>query len=186
MWVEPSTINLAAYTVGQKFNITVWVNMSTVLSPAVGIDTWQVMLYYNLTYINATRTGYTGGSTSQLFKSLTTVPVAPIIESNYVFHGESCVYPNYKPVPCYGSLIWIEFKVTAVTPLPINFSLSITNVDSWVADNEGLYYPPDGSITQHNGTVIPEFSSLVAVSLIALSLVPFILNKKSLRKPNVH
>jgi hypothetical protein len=189
MWVEPSTINLNTYTVGQKFNVTVWVNMSTVLSPAVGIDTWQVKLYYDLTYIKALRTGYTAGTTSKLFQGLSTVPVSPLIESNFTYHGETCATNSplpYLPVPCHGSLMWIEFNVTAVTPKPIHFQLNITNEDNWVADDMGNYYPPDGSITQHNGIVIPEFSPLLIVSLMVLTLVAVTLNKKSIRKPNVY
>jgi len=190
MWVEPSTINLKAYTVGQKFNITVWANMTTLvvgIPQALGIDTWQVKLYFNKAYINAKRTGYTGGTTSQFFQGLSTTPVTPIIDNvlGYVLHGETCA-PSNKPVPCSGSLFWIEFNVTALTPDPINFKLNITNSNTALVDDQGNFYPPDGSITKYNGIVIPEFSQLLAVvSLMVLTLVTVIL-KKSTRKLKVY
>ena len=158
MWIEPSTVSLTttnpAHTLGYKFNITVWLNMSTVQSPAVGIDTWQVKAKFNPAYLKALRTGYTAGSKSDLFKDLSTTPVSPIIDNSagYVFHGESCA-PDYKPVPCSGSLIWIEFNVTKVPNAgeTLTTVFNINNDDTWLADNEGSYYPPDGSITLYNG-----------------------------------
>jgi hypothetical protein len=185
MWVEPSTINLNSYIVGQKFNVTVWANMSTLVSPAVGIDTWQISLYFNKNYIKALRTGYTAGTTSELFSGLSTTSVTPIIDNTngFVSHAETCA-PSWKPVPCYGSLIWIEFNVTALTPEPINFNLNITNLDTALVDDQGTKYPPDGSITKYNGIVIPEFSQLL-VCLMVLTLVIAILSK-TIRKREIY
>lgn len=183
MWVEPSTINLLTFSVGDRFNVTVWVNMSTLVEGASGIDTWQVRLYYNTTYLKALRVGLTGGTTSQLFSGLSTTTADPIIQQNYVFWGETTLGAAYKPVPCYGSLMWIEFNVTSLTPEPINFELSILNAYSWVADDQGNKYPPKGQLDRYNSIVIPEFPQpLVVASLMVLTLVAIIANKKSVQK----
>jgi len=190
LWVEPSTINLTTYTVGQKFNITVWANMTTLAGGASGIDTWQVKLYFNKTYLKALRTDYTEPGppkTSQLFAGIPTTPVAPMIDNvaGFVLHAET-VAPSWKTVPCNGSLFWIEFNVTALTPEPITFKFNITNSDTALVDDLGNFYPPNGGTTTYNGIVIPEFSqALVVVSLMVLTLVTVIL-KKSIRKLKVY
>ena len=186
IWVEPSTINLNTYTVGQKFNITLWTNMTTLVSPAVGIDTWSCKVFFNRTYLYALRAGYTGGTQSQLFKGLATIPVAPIVNNvqGFVWHSET-IAPSNLSVPCHGSLFWVEFNVTALTPAPINFKFNITNTDTAIADEQGNIYPPS-SITRYNGIVIPEFSQLLAViGLMVLTLVTVIL-KKRIRKLKVY
>lgn len=183
MWVEPSIINLQTYSIGDKFNVTIWVNMSTLVAGASGIDTWQVRLYYNTTYLRALRVGLTGGQTSQLFKGLSTTTADPIIQENYVFWGETTLGAVYKPVPCYGSLMWIEFNVTSLAPQPINFELSILNVYSWVADDLGNKYPPKGQLDRYNSIVIPELpESLAVASLMILTIMAIIANKKCVQK----
>jgi hypothetical protein len=185
LWVEPSTIDLTTYSIGSKFNVTLWANMSTVISPAVGIDTWQVKLYFNKTYLQALRAGYTAGSTSELFQGLATVPVTPVIDNTlgYVLHSETCA-PSWKEVPCTGSLFWIEFNVTALTPTPISFLLNITNTDTALVDNEGNIYPPN-SITRYNGTIIPEFSQLLLIATLMVLTLFAISFKKYVWKSKV-
>ena len=160
IWIEPSTVSLTTanplHTIGYKFNITVWLNMSTLVSPAVGVDTWQVKVFFNPAHLHAVRTGYTNttASRSDLFELFPTTPVIPIINNvaGYVFHGETCA-PNYRAAPCYGSLCWIEFNVTAVPAEGQTMSdvFNIKNSDTWLADDQSNYYPPDGPITQYNG-----------------------------------
>jgi len=192
MWIEPSTIDLTTVPVVYLFNITLWANMSTLVSPAVGIDTWQVNLFFNPAYLHALATGYTNAtaSKSDFFELYPTTPVTPVIDNTagYVLYGETCA-PSYRPVPCYGSLCWIEFNITARPPEgpTITLVFNINNSDTWMADDAGNYYPPDGLITQYNGTaVIPEFSQhLILLSLTVLTLVTVVLNKKIIRKPKV-
>lgn len=187
IWVEPSTIDLTAYTVGEKFNVTLWANVTNVISSEGKIDSWQIMLYYNTTYLNATRAGYTAGGTSELFQGYYTTPVNPEINTTagYVMYFET-IAPDGKSVPCSGSLCWIEFEVIALVPQPIEFPLNITNSDTWICDFDGYYYPPN-TINQYNSTVIPEFSpSLAVAGLMILTLVAAILRKKSIRKTKLH
>jgi hypothetical protein len=157
IWVDPSNINLTtanpAHILGYKFNVTVWLNMSTLVSPAVGIDTWSAKVYYNNVYLKALACGYTAGSTSDLFKGIPTTPVTPIIDhsSGFVWHSETCA-PSYKAVPCAGSLFWITFNVTKLPAKgeTLTALFNIQNVDTAVADNEGNQYPPN-DITRYNG-----------------------------------
>jgi len=109
MWIEPSYIDLTNYSVGQKFNITIWLNMSSTSTA------WQIGLIYRKTYLNATRAGYTAGSTSEFFQRKSTIPLPPVFKSlnvthNQVLFGEAILLPPYKE-PGYGSLCWIEFEI---------------------------------------------------------------------------
>jgi len=170
IWIEPSTVNLTtanpAHTIGYKFNITEMANMTTLVSSAVGIVTWQLKLYFNTSQLKALRTDYTEKGppkTSQLFAGIPTIPVVPIIDNvhGYVLHSETCA-PSNKPVPCSGSLIWIEFNVTKVPSggQTLTSLFNINNPDTAIVDEQGNQYPPN-SITRYNGqyrfeTPVPE------------------------------
>ncbi|MCD6240393.1 hypothetical protein J7K27_02560 [Candidatus Bathyarchaeota archaeon] len=110
IWIEPSAIELKTteITPGYKFNITIWTNLSF---PSYA---WQIKLYYNTTFLDAIATGYTAGATSEFFQGLITMPVSPQINDaeGYVLHGESLIGTAQRD-PGYGSLMWIEFEVTA-------------------------------------------------------------------------
>ena len=158
IWIDPSTVSLTtanpAHKIGYKFNITVWANMTTLLPGASGIDTWQAKVYFNNSQLKALRTGYTGGTKSQFFQGLSTTPVTPLIDNphGYVLHGETCS-PSYKATPCSGSLIWIEFNVTKAPSggETLTSLFNINNPATALVDDQGNFYPPDGSMTQYNG-----------------------------------
>jgi hypothetical protein len=153
VWVEPSTITLTDYAVGDKFNVTIWLNMTTLKEGGQGIVAWQTVLYYNTTYINATRAGYTSGSTSQLFAGHQVFPAPIRIEADYVGCGETLLgVTDYVPVPVCASLAWMEFEVIALTPQPINFKLNINNEDTKIIDLASNQYPPS-SITIYDALV---------------------------------
>ncbi|MFX0091696.1 MAG: hypothetical protein ACFFBD_08020, partial [Candidatus Hodarchaeota archaeon] len=78
IWIEPSSVTIA--NIGDKFNITVWLNV-TQKSFA-----WQIKLYFNSTYLNATRLGYTNGNKSAFFTEFSPMPVTPMInnEEGYI------------------------------------------------------------------------------------------------------
>ena len=123
MWIEPSYISLSTdlYDVGYRFNITVWVNITSVPSTNQTITAWQFVIAYNKTQLNVTRCGYTAGDKSEFFSNITTVPIDPQFGSfnethNYVMHGESWASGPKRTVPGYGSLSWIEFEVIAKPP----------------------------------------------------------------------
>jgi len=115
MWIEPSTLSFDTDTlsVGDKFNVTVWINMDT------ASFVWQVKLLYDNTQLKATRTSYTHPGKSEFFDfaGSITVPVAPIIDhaTGYVLHGESLMGLVQRD-PGQGSLIWVEFEVIASPP----------------------------------------------------------------------
>jgi hypothetical protein len=125
MWIEPSLINATGVSVGYKFNVTVWVNISLDINCAG----WQFAMLYNINYLNATRAGYTGtgGTRSQFFEQSGTVnlmPLPPTLNGpynsthKYVLHGEawSPMVPNNPYAKGLGSLSWVEFQVIAQPP----------------------------------------------------------------------
>jgi hypothetical protein len=123
MWIEPSSIELSTetYDVGHKFNLTVWVNITSVPSPTQAVTAWQFAISYNKSQLNATKCGYTEGTKSQFFKNITAVPVEPQFGSlntthNFVMHGETWISGPKRTIPGYGSLSWVEFKVIAKPP----------------------------------------------------------------------
>jgi hypothetical protein len=111
MWIAPSNLNFRTNntSVGFKFNVTVWLNMST---PA---NSWQFYLIYNKNCLNATRCNYTGNGQSQWSGALpVSTSLAPDFGShnstyNYVFDGEVLAGSAVKTGA--GSLSWVEFQI---------------------------------------------------------------------------
>jgi len=118
MWIEPSSIDLTTASVGDKFNVTIWINFTSI-DPGNEIGAWQLVIVYEKMYLNATRAGYTGGTMSQWFKDAgvtATMPVTPDLSSynethNYILHGESWLMGPKPAEGSYGSLSWIEFEL---------------------------------------------------------------------------
>jgi hypothetical protein len=115
MWIEPSLVNATGMSIGSKFNVTIWLNLT------VECGAWQFYLIYNKNYLNATRCGYTGGTTSEFFinSGTTTIKVSPSYGSHngthkYVLHSESWLSGPWG-IGC-GSLSWIEFEIMAEPP----------------------------------------------------------------------
>ncbi|MEM2994796.1 MAG: CARDB domain-containing protein [Candidatus Bathyarchaeia archaeon] len=156
IWIEPSTITLTDYNIGDKFNITAYLNMTTLEEGAIGITAWQVVVYYNTTYIKATRVGFTGPgyTVSELFSGHSTVPSTKIEPSkSRVGCGETLLGADYVPVPVVASLCWIEFEVIALQPQPIKFKLNIDNPLTYICDDIPNYYPPSGNTELYDATV---------------------------------
>ena len=119
MWLEDCPIQLTTenldHTIGYKFNVTVWVNLTFICGA------WQFKMIYNNAHLTATGAGYTAGSKSDFFNNISAViPVAPIFDSynathDYVLHGESALFQPFRK-PGYGSLSWVEFEVVAEPP----------------------------------------------------------------------
>jgi hypothetical protein len=112
MWIEPSVtmLNTASHSVGHQFNITLWLNLSAECKG------WQFKLLYEKNYLNAIRTGYTAGNTSEFFENITTATVVPKFSSHnethsYVLFGEAWIMGPTRS-PGHGSLAWVEFNVT--------------------------------------------------------------------------
>jgi hypothetical protein len=121
MWIEPSIKNLIGMPTHSCFNITVWINLTSI-EPGDHIAGWQFQIAYDKTYLNATRAGYTQGTMSQWFADsgmTSNVALQPVLRSfnsthGYVLHGETWMSGPMPSEGSYGSLSWIEFEVTDV------------------------------------------------------------------------
>lgn len=110
MWIDPPTLNFTTANthVGNKFNVTVWVNSAN-STLSVPVFVWQVMVGFNTTLLTWTRAGYTGAGKSQFFEGLQTIPVTPVLTANNeVKFGESLFSGGAVGN---GSLCWIEFQI---------------------------------------------------------------------------
>jgi hypothetical protein len=145
MWIEPSFKDLTHYMVGQRFNVTVWLNLT---QPSYA---WQIYLVYNGTILNATGCGYTAGNQSQFFKGLPTIPLGPKFGQDpsgnaYVIFAETLLGEAERR-PGYGSLCWIEFEIINKPLGPYTGYLVLDPVDTCVIDPEWEEIP----ITLYSG-----------------------------------
>ena len=141
IWVEPSTF-VVDFSVGNKFNVTVWTNLS------VSSFVWEIGLRFNEAYLNAVRAGYTADGKSGFFSGHFTIPVTPIIDNTtgIVHYCESLVGSDSRAAGS-GSLCWIEFQVVAKTS---NTTLSLDAVDTYVLDPD----LNDIQLTRYDATVV--------------------------------
>lgn len=180
MWVEPSTIDLSTYAVGDKFNVTVWVNITS-----QNMYTWQFKLYYDTSLLTAVRAGYTGpdGACSEWATYKTggsTAAVSPVIEENYVLFCESIVGEAWVPAGTCASLAWVEFQVVAAPPTGLESTLDIDNEDTYVLN----YDLEEITLTKHSTAVIPEFPSIAYMIItLVVSVAITIALRKHLHKP---
>lgn len=107
-WLEPKTVGLQGKSVGYRFNVTAWINL-TQASYA-----YQVGVEYNSTVFRVNRGGYTAGSTSQFFAGHFTVPVTitPDNINGFVAGGETLIGSDSRPAGS-GSLCWFEFEIVS-------------------------------------------------------------------------
>jgi subtilisin family serine protease len=63
MWIEPSITYLAGMPLHLRFNITIWINFTSI-DPGDHIGAWQFLIVYDKAYLNATKMGYTNGTIS--------------------------------------------------------------------------------------------------------------------------
>jgi hypothetical protein len=157
MWVEPSSNvfvdGMPNATLGQKFNVTVWLNMTE------DIYGWQALMHFNATLLNCARSGYTGGATSNYFKGhMTTAPGAAIDNvRGTVLIYESCLGFDFIAGPHNDSLFWAEFAILAV-PTTGNFTSKLdisteygttSRANTWVIASDGItqlsFNPYDGN-----------------------------------------
>ncbi len=120
LWIEPSLVTLSteSHDVGYRFNVTIWVNITSVVSSTPALTAWQFVLSYDKSYLNATKCGYTEGAKSQFFSNITSTSVEPQFGTlnltyDFVMHGETWILGPKRTVPGYGSLSWLEFEVIA-------------------------------------------------------------------------
>ena len=174
MWVEPSVIDAGSYSLGDRFNVTVWVNVT------VDCAGWQFAMLYDTRYLNATRAGYTGsdGTTSQFFEQSGTasmMPLTPDLDGpyndthKYVLHGEawSPTVSNNPYATGTGSLSWIEFQIIAQPPFTTTLDIeTLYPAKTYVSDPAGTKI----ELNLHNVEVVPEFpSSWILLLLLTIS-----------------
>jgi len=191
MWIEPSNIDLRDKPIGYKFNITVWINFTSI-APGNEIGAWQYVVIYEKAYLTALRAGYTGGTLSEWFTKVgatQTMPVTPSFAAfndthNYALHGETWIAGPKAPEGTYGSLSWVEFNVTA-TPTVL-FSGTIDFITTGVRRCKIL----DENLSDVTGQfglypatyIIPEFAPLtLLISLISIASAAVLLSAR-LRK----
>jgi hypothetical protein len=111
MWIEPTALSFSTTTtsVGHKFNVTIWLNMTT------PTNNWQFYLIYNKNHLKALRCDYTGNFKSMWSGATLVDTVTPGFGShnsthNYVVHAE--VLKSSALRTGAGSLSWIEFNIT--------------------------------------------------------------------------
>ncbi len=189
MWVDPLLTNVSApaVSVGDLFNVTVWVN-TAFNDTFASVFTWQVYVTYNGSLLNATRTGYTAGSTSEWFSTHTTVPVTPILTNDgvngSVLSGESLLGADLR-APSNGSLIWIEFQILEMPDVNHSFTSTLG-----ISNNNTSTYLLDGDLNTVSGVtffdgefqywnLIPEFNpAIVVLALMTVSAALIVLRKK--------
>jgi hypothetical protein len=108
MWIDPPMSNFTTATtnVGDKFNVTVWINTDNTTLVAY---TWQLTIGFDSSFLTCTRAGYTAGTTSQFFQGKTTVPVTAVITNTSIMTGESLM--GDANMTGNASLCWIEFEI---------------------------------------------------------------------------
>jgi hypothetical protein len=123
MWVEPSSITFTNVngSIGQKFNMTLWLNMTK------DVFNYQVALRYNRTQLKCLRVIPTARPTSVYMSSAPSgTTFSKVIDTSFLGNGsilasETCSAPDYIPGPNSGSLFWAEFQIM-VLPTSGNFT----------------------------------------------------------------
>jgi hypothetical protein len=140
MWIEPAQIDLTEASVGMRFNVTIWLNMTTLT------NSWEFYLVYSKEYVQALRCQYTGNGKSLWAGSYGTNAIEPNfgndsadVTRKYVVHAETLKSSANQTGA--GSLSWVEFNVTKlpsnVTGTPITGELRLDVVgwfDSFAMD----------------------------------------------------
>jgi len=171
MWIEPTSVPEVEPYVGLKFNVTVWLNVTT---PA---NAWQFYLVYNKNQLNATRCYYTGDGKSQWSGPDPVDTVEADFGSHnathgYVVYGE--VLKQSKTRTGSGSLAWVEFEVLQI-PLTGQLRLDLEGVFDSYALDENLDEIP---LNFEYSTVIPEFTLAFLMMLLLISSMFLVIAKK--------
>jgi len=188
MWIERSINDFSTDTVevGDKFNVTVWANITGSLSAS-----WEFKIAYNKNYFNATGCGYTNGMKSEFFANITTIPLVPAYgmhntTHDYVLHAELWGLSGPFRNPGYGSLGWVEFAILEIPTEVETFTLDqclFYDDETYVQDDLGNKIPLDCS---NAIVIIPEFLQFAFFALLmVLTLITSVLSIK-FRNPKNH
>ncbi len=184
LWIESSITS--ALTTGEKFNLTVWLNVSE------ECFAWQLKTLFNSTYFAVSRIGYTDIEKSDFFSDHQTITITPVIESSqgYIIAGETLL-ENDTRSPGFGSLLWIEFSLKSLpTASQFDFSFSAPyGVDTFVLNP----YLDTIAIEHVDGTTVSIFHPeddflrdliIIAVIIVVLIVVAIVVVKRRGAKPN--
>jgi len=121
IWIEPSFVDLDGLDIGQKFNVTLWTNLTR------ASYAWQIDLIHNSERLIVTRAGYTAGSSSQFYSGYVTLPVSPLFgyvneTHSCVMFGETLIGEGVERSAGFGSLCWMEFQILEKPyPEPVDY-----------------------------------------------------------------
>jgi len=192
MWIEPSSVDLRGKAVGYKFNITTWINLTSI-DPGNEIGAWQFVIVYEKAYLKAARARYTEDTISQWFKDAgvtQTFPITPIFASfntthNYVQYGETWLSGPKAAEGTSGSLAWIELNVTAIPTEEFSgkFSFITTGTPRCKLQDEENHAVLDQFLLNESIFMIPEFTPLILItSLMITTCVSAVLATKIRKK----
>jgi hypothetical protein len=137
-------------------------------------------LNFNASLLNVTRVGYTNGTTSEFFAGKATIPVTPIITSSSASTGESLIGTDSR-APGNGSLCWVEMQIL-LEPTgndTITTTLDINNTDTFLLNGD-LNEVTSIKYNGHYQYVVPEFTLIVLVAMMAVLAVAMIAYRKKL------
>jgi len=174
MWIEPSEIDVSGMSVGDRFNVTVWLNVS------VNCGAWQFLLIYNKQQLAVTKYGLTGtgGARSQFFENTNTQTwgLLSYEDDHNATHKYIQIGESWKSGPWgigAGSLAWIEFEIK--TQPPFVCVLDIANADTYALAPDMSEIP----LNVWNTPVVPEFHPLILmIALIGTTAVCILLRKE--------
>jgi len=179
-WIDPQVVNITTGGhVGEKFNATVWVNTYQDANNSA-VFTWQITVNFNASLLSVSRVGYTNGTTSNFFSGHSTIPVTPIITSSSASTGESLIGTDSR-APGNGSLCWIEMEIL-LEPTgneTITTTLDINNSDTFLLNGD----LNEVTATKYSGQyyyVVPEFTLILLVAMMAVLAVAMIAYRKKL------
>ena len=155
MWIEPSSLLFSTEEdgIGDTFDVTVWVNITSVPSGNNWVGSWQFFMIYDMSIMDCIDAKYTNESAgkSQFFEDINTFPGSPGYGNHnsthdYVMFGEmwnpASPPPNpMRSIPACDSLATVTFNITAVPPEGETI-LSIIDISTrypastWIADDQ--------------------------------------------------
>jgi hypothetical protein len=164
IWIEPSFVDLSGLSIGEKFNITLWTNLTR------ASICWQICVLYNSSRLLATSAGYTAGSSSQFYSGYVTIPVSPVLANGSVMYGEA-LFGNIERPAGFGSLCWIELQILEKPyPDPVDY-FEFAASDTFILDFDLEEIP----VTLFSGTFgsgtqppPPPFSNIIGTATVNL------------------
>jgi hypothetical protein len=190
VWIEPATISFTTATLppGNKFNITVWVNFTSITNGDF-IGAWGFAIVYDNTTLKYSRYGFTArvdsSPISEWFKKAGVWKNKPAFSMGdwdathkYLLPGESWLAPDPgeppNPMPgegTFGSTVWIEFEIIKFPgkrgeivssiffdTAPPAPESKLMNENGARVDSEFTFYPAEFRLTWAPPTVNPKLA----------------------------